>query len=447
MANKFKNLIDIKGYHEFVRGSHNVLIHTLSDLLSAKVDLDFEPIEKYLKIYGIDIVEKPKRTTYFSSNMNQVYIISYAEMNDSIYILGTTLTSPLLKYLDKKLFHNISNAITKSLCDATYKNFRNCMDMFGEQLVIQIISKITSVGYYNRSKISYILNLFKNLRSTTFEGEYFSTGLILTKSIYSYKKNDDQGKFIILPKEQSHRLYDDLGRRFWFLADGLGTFFISDLSSSINAIYLHNRLNDYVSDTLLESRLLGGDLLIRVLNGRELSVINSKGHEFVHQENVWKYRDLKALKKCLNNYIEINDQLFNSIMKYVLRFSRADRSSILWVVSDENKILRLVTNTELNRITRVFVDDRDEKLNINSPSIEPLVDRLLASDGATVINLKGDILYYGVFADLSQNPLSGVKGSGETAASILGKNGLAIKVSQDGPITIYVEGTNESFSF
>lgn len=440
----YKNIQDIRGYQELKNGPHLILIHTLSNLLSAKVDLQFNPIKIYKELYDLDIVENPKRTTYKIDSQNHVFLVSYAVVGTTYYLLGIKMTSPLLKYLNSRLFNNISTSITKCLCDAAKNNFRNCMDTFGEPLITQMLSKTISIGSFNRSKISYILSLFKDIRSTTFEGKYFSTGIILTKSIYLYKnKNLDKGQYLVLPNEQSHRLYDEQGRRFWFLADGIRTFFITDLKSSINAIYLNNGTNDYVSDSFLESRLLGWDVLIRVLNGRELSIIDSNGCEYLHQENVWKYRDYNALKECLKGYISLDDQLYHSIMKYILKCSREDKSSILWVISDEDSLLKLITNTQPNKILK----DSYEKLNINTPSLEPLIDRLLASDGAIVINLRGDILCYGVFADLSQNPHLGVRGSGETAASILGKNGLAIKISQDGPITIFVEGLAESISF
>ena len=305
--------------------------------------------------------------------------------------------------------------------------------------ITQLISKLLSVGFYNRSKIAHLINIFKNLRSTTFEGKYFSTGIILTKSIYLYKSS----QFLVLPNEQNYRLYDDQGRRFWFMANGIESFFIADLKTRINAIYIYGGKGDYVSDSLLESRLFGGDVLLRVLNGRELSVIDSEGCEFIHQERVWKYRDYEALKKCLNSFLPIDDQLYYTIMKYILRCSRDDMSSILWVVNDEKKLQTLITNSKPNNVLKA----NHEKLNIKDPSVAPIVDRLLASDGATVIDLEGKILSYGVFADLSLMPHDGIKGSGETAASILGQNGLAIKVSQDGPITIYIQGLNEPISF
>lgn len=443
MDMNYKNIENVNGYSFFIRGPHLVLTHTLSSLLSADVDLISNPISKFKKKYDVDIMENPKRTSYRFDSDDCILLVSYAEVNDNLFLLGVVLTSPLLKYLDNGLFHNISTTITKCLCDASKKKFQNCMDTFGDPLITQLISKLLSVGYYNRSKIAHLINIFKSLRSTTFEGKNFSTGIILTKSINSYKSLSDDGLYLSLPSEQYFRLSDEVDRRFWFMANGIETFFITSLKDNIHAIYLYYGGNSYVSDSLLESRLAGGDVLLRALNGRELSIIDSKGCEFLYQECVWKYRNYNALKECLQKHIQLTDELFSSVMNYVLLSSRDDKSTILWIIKDEDRLFDFITNSKSNRVLR----SKEGHLNIKTPSLAPIVNRILASDGATVINLDGDILYYGVFADLSQKPQSGVHGSGETAASILGQNGLAIKVSQDGPITIYVEGLNEPISF
>lgn len=40
-----------------------------------------------------------------------------------------------------------------------------------------------------------------------------------------------------------------------------------------------------------------------------------------------------------------------------------------------------------------------------------------------------------------------VKGIGETAASLLAKNGIAVKISQDGTIKVFLNGRNNPLKF
>lgn len=68
-----------------------------------------------------------------------------------------------------------------------------------------------------------------------------------------------------------------------------------------------------------------------------------------------------------------------------------------------------------------------------------LIEKILASDGAIVINKDGKIIFESVFADMSNGESSVAKlaGSGETAAKLLARNGIAVKISQDGTIKVF----------
>lgn len=64
--------------------------------------------------------------------------------------------------------------------------------------------------------------------------------------------------------------------------------------------------------------------------------------------------------------------------------------------------------------------------------------RILSSDGVTVIDKSGKIIYHGGIVDLNAGITKGLAGTGETAARILSDNGIAIKISQDGNIKIFI---------
>ena len=78
-------------------------------------------------------------------------------------------------------------------------------------------------------------------------------------------------------------------------------------------------------------------------------------------------------------------------------------------------------------------------MSILNESHQVLVDKILASDGAVVIEKDGQVLYESVFVDMSKARDSEGKlvGSGETAAQILATNGVSIKISQDGTIKVF----------
>ena len=108
-------------------------------------------------------------------------------------------------------------------------------------------------------------------------------------------------------------------------------------------------------------------------------------------------------------------------------------SSILWIPMDSSE----ETIEYYTTSNRVSIWKR--KLNLLDESHQVILEKILASDGAMVIEKDGQILYESVFADMKESNVEKKKlvGSGETAARLLAKNGVAIKISQDGMIKVF----------
>lgn len=65
--------------------------------------------------------------------------------------------------------------------------------------------------------------------------------------------------------------------------------------------------------------------------------------------------------------------------------------------------------------------------------------RLASIDGATVITSSGDLVAYG---SIIQSPQGGGQGARSAAAEALSlQSSVALKVSEDGPITVFVNGS------
>ena len=436
---EYLNFEEIKGIERFMLGSHKALIRTLEELYGATVRLVFNPIETFKSRWGIDICENPKRESYrIDGYEDMALLVVYVEYADTMHYLGIQLNSSLVPYYDTPVFHSTCINIGRRLTEASEKDFRSCLSLFNETLAKEIVIGYLGRGSYDISKVAYLVDMFLGLRSTTFEGKYFSTGLILTKSLFAFSKAekfDKKGKFIRLATGKLNvDLTDRQNTRFWYLADGFNTFYLTDLKKTINSIFLYEGADtDYVSEMLLNKTLQGADALFRVSNGRELSVIDSDGIEFIHQERTWKYRDYEALKKCILARMPHVAGFYDTLIKYVLDCSKSDTSSIIWFPRDIDRIDNIVLPESKNEFS-------DRLLNFNDENIRPIVKRLLSSDGATVIDANGKIRYFGCIDDISKATAGGIKGTGETAASLLAQNGMAIKISQDGPIKIFMEG-------
>ena len=433
-----KDFYDIRGYENFTRGAHTVLISTLGEFFSADVRLHFKPTSELLH-YDVDISENPKRTVYHVSE-NDVLLISHAKVDDEIYYLGMKISGAHIADLTK-IFNVTAEAVSGTLNMCVYNQFKNALAFVGDRLIVRLIAKHVSVGYYDPSKVVHMIDKFIALRSTTFEGKHFSTGLLITHSFHEYGHTGEDGRRGML--HSLNRPMDNLGsinNRFWYLADGFRTFYVTDLKSDIRSVFVYTGMyDDHFKNMVLDKTLKGGDVLFRKESGREVSIITSDAIEFVNQENCWRYRDYELLKKRITKQVVLSDNVYNALLYYVLYCSKNDISSLIWIPANIGKYKNSLKKDTINKLFRT-------SFNITDSSYETLVKRLLSSDGATVINTVGEVVAYGCMVDTSQARPSGVKGTGETAAGQLAKNGVAIKISQDGTIKIFLNG-RDSFKF
>ena len=445
-----KNISDFKGINFFYRGPGvQMLQHTLEDFFSAKVRLYFNAIDVYKSDFNIDILKNPNRNVYIDGDHNRVLLISFVKREDlpHRYYLGLSIESPYVPFINPSIFNKTAKIISILLREESKTLFSNSVNVFDGSLINSII--YSYIKTCDRSRFLFVLNRFRDLRATTFEGRYFSTGLIISKDLAGYRKADNRnGFFEKLSKEFKCKVYDKLDYRFWYLVDGKQSFYFTNQYFNIENVFISYGEDGYVNNMLLNKTLHGKDVLLRVNEGRELSVINSEGLEFIHQENKWRLRDYNAIKLFIQKYFKIDEVLFDSLIKYVVYCSKCSISSILWIPKDEKKVKEYVMGNSLHK----FVSERPSQINIKSESSQAVIMRMLASDGATVISKTGKVLYFGCITDLSKstpiiNEQNNVKGSGESAASILAQNGLAIKVSQDGPIKIFLQGFDEYISF
>ena len=385
-------------------------------------------LKEWLNISNIEeVMDVPERT-------DEICVVSQIKVKDELiayfpYVLkGRNVKIYLnIKSFISKLAEAISDHIT--LC--YLQDFKGGDWIFGENLARIIVANCMSTRKYDGIKFAHLIEKMEQLASSTFEGEFFPTGVIVCSDSAKYKNNYFEFR--------TQRNIDTLDKREWFLANGRETFFLLDSNTNSNGIYRKSMLNtsDYISrffdDYYLTNDLKSPDFIVRTVGPNEISVSDSDGKEFVKVENVWRYRHHKNITRFMVEKLGIDYKTSYAILFYILKCSRNHISSILWIPDDcsEKAINSLTTN---NRV-KIW----NNELNIMNESHQVLIDKILASDGAIVISKNGKIIFESVFADMSNNSSSVVKlaGSGETAAKMLAQNGIAIKISQDGTIKIF----------
>ena len=123
---------------------------------------------------------------------------------------------------------------------------------------------------------------------------------------------------------------------------------------------------------------------MRTVGPNEISVSDSDGKEFVKIENVWRYRHYKNITQFMVEQLGIEYKVSYAILFYILRCSRNHISSILWIPKDcsEEAISKLTTD---NRV-KIW----NNELNIMNESHQVLIEKILASDGAVIIDKDGN---------------------------------------------------------
>ena len=431
----YKNFSELKRYQTFFTGSDKVLKNTLEDLFSAKLEIFSSPIQYCAEKFNIDVLACPKRNVYIIK-VHEVILLPRIYTNDDVHILGVYMHSKSIIML-RKILHRTCETLSQAITKDFRNNFLEGYSLYNQNLINALIVRCIARGCYKHSKVSALIDMMNAIRTTTFEGKYFSTGLLVTHSIHIHKEKEEIGEIMKLYKPQD--VFDRINTRFWYLVDGEHSMYMTDLTHDINSMYIYkSRERNYVNQMVLANVIKRKDFLIRTTNGRELSIV-TKDFEFIYQENTWRYRDYSFLRQRILSKLQIPTEVYESIVYYMLYCSKNDVSSIIWVVNDRNDMSCL---RDKNTFTR-------KNISITDVSCNNIIKRLLSSDGAVAIDTNGRILYYGCIAKLpeSRKQSAGPKGTGETAASVLAQNGIAIKISQDGTIKVHLEPNTDPMKF
>jgi len=441
MKEKFTYL-DIKKlaqYNVLRKHSLNLLTETIESFFSCQVEVFLFP-EKDFKIkFNIDIHDNERRGFYPLDGNSLLILGRIFKDNSLITSIGFRLTGINVNK-SSKLLNIFENILSHHLTLGFQNYFEDSALIFGDEIIKQTITEYVSRGAYDSRQIRHLIEYFFKLRTTSFEGRYFSTGAIFTKSTDIFDGTFDTKRFGS-SKKLTNPFYisitDKIDKRIWYLVDGKTSFFLGNKNLCFNNLFILNE--EYSKSNFLETHSLaltlkGGDFLIKVENEKLLSIITSDGSEFLFFENKWKYRNYNVLKELLASHISTNEKIINSILFYILNCSKKQISTILWFPENMEEIDTYINTDTKNSfiVDNLFITDTQA---INH------IFRCFSSDGVSIIDNLGKLVYIGVIVDISKATIKGIAGTGESAASVLSKNGLSIKVSQDGVIKIF---TNDS---
>ena len=104
----------IKGYLNFIKGSHLILIHTLEDFFSAEVKLEFNPIRRFGNTGECDIEGNINRNVYIISK-DSILLLCKVLYEDNYFVLSISLKAKKIGDTDDgKIYNIVASAVSKS---------------------------------------------------------------------------------------------------------------------------------------------------------------------------------------------------------------------------------------------------------------------------------------------------------------------------------------------
>lgn len=442
-----KNASELKNYSIFRKTGLLNLHRSLKELLNCEVNIEENSIDEFSSYIGIDLTANFKRYVYIISDDKVVLSVKIIDKPDIIALLPILLEGKSIGKIQVTYLERIASAVSLVLSECYKKNFRSAERLFYDYLLERIIHSCFGKGTFNADRFSFIIQYLKKLCVSTFENENFTTGFIITNSVHDYmKENMHSRNGIMYPLAESHDMFKYVrpDRRVWYLADGITSFYLMDHSLEIKELYVipqKKNMVDSWSEYSMDKILWGSDLAFRVINHNQISIMNSEGIEFIALENTWKFRDYSIVHSIFSQNTSMNSEVINCILYYILDCSRCNKSVIIWIPSDFSQ--KAIESVLIGRKKNFKLD-----IDILNEKNEQIVKRILTSDGVSVINKEGKIVYNGCVVNLSK--LSASKkmvGTGESATRLLAENGIAIKISQDGNVKIFYDGDKQPYIF
>lgn len=174
----YYNFKEIRGYINFMHHPSELLKNTLEDFFSVEVNYNFSPLldNDLLAL----IQNNPKRNVYVDNNNQVSLLITVNPISDAHYLFVIQLKGNSIGLENRpKIFNVMASCISKSLTESYADSFTKAIWLLGDVLIKRFISLFVGKGVYNSYKIHSSIDFFTRLRSTTFEGKYFSSGLIV----------------------------------------------------------------------------------------------------------------------------------------------------------------------------------------------------------------------------------------------------------------------------
>ncbi len=197
----------------------------------------------------------------------------------------------------------------------------------------------------------------------------------------------------------------------------------------------------------VEGLVTNGVALIAATANGDVWVRLANGMKFLRRRSRWQHVDLDTLSDLLLPVASI--ELARVIARMALDASFERRGALFGVLASATDLPLLVPDTNLKRRYNRGLRDLVAGLDVTNPDHLALVRDASTIDGAVLLGGDGRVLDAACMAvdlsvgrrdELGLSAWSSLPGARSTAARSISGYGASVKVSEDGPISVYVGG-------
>ncbi len=314
-------------------------------------------------------------------------------------------------------------------------------------LVAQVLRKTRAAGFWWPM---VILESLIELTFRRYEGQPAATGVVFTSrdELYSAGLGTDHPYILTRFAEPLSPSYDMFASPASFrYVDGRNSFYLLNRKHQLIGVLRAKQPSGYsiIDRCSLEhvrplvAHMAGRVWLAHVGLNRDVHVLRSGGVHLHWQDNHWRIRDDGLVRSLLLSH-GCKPDTTGHLLSLLNALSELRLGALVLIPHDNQTIPPSIGKIDVSPVARLLRDD------ITATSIEQLIRShtaigVLSSDGLTTISKTGQLLSCGDIVDLGGVPQSSFGGGGRSQAGRAASQfGLAIKVSEDGPITVFVAG-------
>jgi len=194
--------------------------------------------------------------------------------------------------------------------------------------------------------------------------------------------------------------------------------------------------------------LLGPGTMIFITSEHgDVYMMLPNGSVFHKTQGRWQYLNYEATFSLFSD--RLPKELATSTLRMALDLSYERRGALLCIVKQRESIQKLIPDHEIKGRANEALRKSVKGLNINEINQRQIIAAAATADGAVIVDSEGIVLDAACMVGdpsltdveaVGQDQLQRMPGARSTAAWNASIYGIAIKVSEDGPITIYERG-------